>query len=412
MVDTDKPRSKGERDKLFLRNGKFYVRLLFRDRDGVPHEIKKSTGTNDIGKAETFRRKALDDIERELDDRLPKHRVLKRHANPPTVKEYAPRYLEYAKKDKAPSSVVRDKNALQHLVTFLGDVHLDKLGQHIKHERLEAYNEARLAEKAAPRTVNIEVKTLQRMCSVAIEEGILEASPLRGVKHLEESRRTIILKSEDLRVIIERAQPWVRWFLRVALSIGARRGEVLGLQWGDVDFENEELTIRPETSKTKRGRTIGIGPGLMKELRARRQLDADLRVVTIDGVNKPFRDSVSLAFKRIARSIGHPRLTIHDTRHWAVSTMNRLDVSPFEVAEIVGHATPETTGRYSHLTASRRRDIACRLDEIVSGLFDDTTRENLNPLLAFLETLSPEDKAIVRRRLTSNTEEGGTSSKS
>jgi hypothetical protein len=92
--------------------------------------------------------------------------------------------------------------------------------------------------------------------------------------------------------------------------------------------------------------------------------------------------------------------------------MNRLDVSPFEVAEIVGHATPETTGRYSHLTASRRRDIACRLDEIVSGLFDDTTRENLNPLLAFLETLSPEDKAIVRRRLTSNTEEGGTSSKS
>jgi integrase len=401
-----KPTPKGERDGLFIRDGRFHVRIIFRDRQGVLHEIRKSTGTNDEVKAQAFRRKALDDIERELDDRLPKHRVLKRHEAPPTVEKYAPRYLEYAKKDKAPSSVRRDKDALVHLVAFFGDTHLDKLGQHVKHERLERYNEARLAEKAAPRTVNIEVKTLQRMCSVAVEEGILEASPLRGIKHLEESRRTIVLKAEELRAIIERAQPWVRWFLRAALCTGARRGEVLGLQWSDIDFENEELTIRPETSKTKRGRTIGIGPGLMKELRARRQpLNEELRVITLDGVNPPFRDSVSLAFKRIARSIGHPRLTVHDSRHWAVSTMNRLDVSPFEVAEIVGHATPETTARYSHLTASRRRDIARRLDEIVSGLFDETTREDLYPLLARLEALSPSDKAEIRRRLDSDAQE-------
>lgn len=186
-----------------------------------------------------------------------------------------------------------------------------------------------------------------------------------------------------------------RWepFMNLALSTGARRGELCGLSWSDYDAEGGTLTIRHSLAQTRRGialkatktgraRTAPLSRMANDALRAQRASQARDRLANgnlygnLDGA--VFADEVgrrvtpmaaSCAFERIARKAGISTTRLHDLRHTAATTLLLAGVDVRTTAGILGHASASTTlNLYSHLMPEAQREAVDRLGDRLERL--------------------------------------------
>jgi integrase len=148
----------------------------------------------------------------------------------------------------------------------------------------------------------------------------------------------------------------------LALSTGMRRGELLGLQWGDVDLDDDPPFLRVERSveetkaglrlkppKTKRGqRNITLPPETVAMLRAHKVSALELRLVgtikpdtlvfsTVDGgLLSP--DNLSRDWGRVVKAKGLPHVSFHALRHTHVSMLIRKGVDILLISRCLGHS--------------------------------------------------------------------------
>ena len=168
-----------------------------------------------------------------------------------------------------------------HLAPFFGGRDLREL----REEHLLDYVRAKLDANQRPATVHNALSIVRRVCNLAVRDGLLTRNPA--------SRLGEIMRRVDRREATEvrQAEAWteteVRTLLAVAheheirfypallfmLSTGVRRGECLGVQWSDIDFERCRVTIRraivrgaATTPKNGKSRTIAMPPGLASAL--------------------------------------------------------------------------------------------------------------------------------------------------
>jgi integrase len=175
--------------------------------------------------------------------------------------------------------------------------------------------------------------------------------------------------------------------LLVLVSLGARRGELLGLQWGDVDLEARTLSVRRTLEESSAGvhlkqpktvrssRTIALPASTADALRThhaaqqRARLAAGAEFNRLDLVfpgpdGEPWRPSTfAAACRRVFKRAG---LTcrLHDLRHSHATMLLRQGVHPKVVQERLGHANVSITlDIYSHLTANMQQETAEKIDE-------------------------------------------------
>ena len=195
----------------------------------------------------------------------------------------------------------------------------------------------------------------------------------------------------EVQRLLSAAPVGLNLFLRLAANTGARRGEVLALQWQDFDLETRRLVIRRSVSHTsasglvvtdgktgrKGHRSIGLGPSIVEmleeyrreqaEVAAKNELPAPRWLFSHDGGVTPWRpDYVTLAFGRLRKTLGLDSVRLHDLRHFVATTMLSEGVPLATVSNRLGHARKSTTlDRYSHWMPQQDQDAADRLD----GLF-------------------------------------------
>ena len=127
--------------------------------------------------------------------------------------------------------------------------------------------------------------------------------------------------------------------LILAIETAIRRGELLALEWQDINFERRELLIR--RSKTGRSRTIPL------TLRAHKTLLS--MADNNSGLLFPLSaNAVRLAFDRIRKRVGLKHLRFHDLRHEAISRLFELGLTHHEVSSISGHKSADQLFHYSH----------------------------------------------------------------
>jgi integrase len=152
-------------------------------------------------------------------------------------------------------------------------------------------------------------------------------------------------------------------FITLAWEAGARRGELLQLQWQDVDFARGLLTFvndpaRGRHTKGLRSRTIPLSRGALASLQlhaAQFRLSSGSPYVFHHA--RPNRSakrgdrlaSLYNAFRQAARAAGFPDLRFHDLRHSFVTRKLSEGVAAQLVMRYVGHADLATTLRYTHL---------------------------------------------------------------
>src|SRR5438270_13486985 len=115
---------------------------------------------------------------------------------------------------------------------------------------------------------------MRRLLNIAEREGWILRNPMRNGDPLisiadERKRERIVTREEELRLLTaceNRYRKHLRPIVICALDTGMRRGEIFGLKWSDVDFEERVLTIRAFNTKTMQERQVSLTTRLMIEL--------------------------------------------------------------------------------------------------------------------------------------------------
>lgn len=148
------------------------------------------------------------------------------------------------------------------------------------------------------------------------------------------------------------------------LSYGLRRGEVLGLRWQDIDFENNVIRIRQALNLVNYKATIGklktkasrrdlpMVPYIKEALTAHFKAStvyADDLVFHASTGNPIYPNVIAKIFKKLAVNAGVPPISIHEARHTTATLLAQAWASPKEAQVIWGHTSIETTlGLYTH----------------------------------------------------------------
>jgi integrase len=277
-----------------------------------------------------------------------------------TLRELLARYEREVLPHKRPGTQRHQAQQLAWWTQQLGHLRLDQ----VTPARLTACRE-RLAETRAPATVNRYLAVLSHAFSVAVQEwGWLEASSLRRVRRLREPQgRVRWLDDAERQCLLDAcAQSPNRLLLPVvvlALATGARKQELLGLTWREVDLRRERVLLL--VTKTGERRSVPLTGRALTELQTLakvRRLDTALVFPRRDG-RAPL--DIRHAWQQAVRQAGLTDFRFHDLRHCCASYLAMHGASLVEMAEVLGHKTLHMVKRYAHLAEAHTAQVVARM---------------------------------------------------
>jgi integrase len=309
-----------------------------------------------------------------------------------SVAQFLHDWLEHTVKPNRRAKTYRSYEQLvrMHFVPSLGKLRLEKLTpQHV-----QRFLNEKLESDLSARTVQYLHSTLRAALNQALKWGLIKRNVCTLVTPPRPSRYQITpLSPDDARRLVDTAKTHrLGALFSVALALGLRQGEALGLRWQDVDLDNGtvrvthqlqrvngELRLVPPKSEQSR-RTIALPDAVTQQLRQHRIAQLHERLVSGDewvdsghvftATNgAPLDDSnVRRIFKRLLRDAGLPPIRYHDLRHTCASLLLAQNVHPRVVMETLGHSQISLTlGTYSHVSPELQREAADRMN----ALFED-----------------------------------------
>jgi len=221
----------------------------------------------------------------------------------------------------------------------------------------------------APATVNRFLASISHCFSKALEWEWVEANPVKGVSRLTEPKgRDRYLSDEERQRLLTASEkePVLYLIVVLALSTGARRGEIMGLKWKDVDLKAGRAILHETKNGSKRALPIvGHVAELMAEHRKVRRLDSDLVFPDPVVPSKPW--NFEAAWRVARREAELEDFRFHDLRHSAASYLAMGGASLAEIAEILGHKTLAMVKRYSHLSDSHVSSVVSKMNAQIFG---------------------------------------------
>jgi integrase len=183
--------------------------------------------------------------------------------------------------------------------------------------------------------------------------------PKGRVRFLSDAERAALLDACKAST-----DPRLYSFVLLAISTGARAGELTGLTWGDVDLERGTASLR----KTKNGemRAMPIKGAALAAIKAMHSEDTDPATHVFAGPPGPIFDYQDL-FTRARDAAGIKDFRFHDCRHCTGSYLAMNGASASEIAAVLGHKTLVMVKRYSHLSDGHVGSVIERMNEKVFG---------------------------------------------
>ena len=348
--------SLAEFDKRFLKGGKSAVKGSQRRwRYGIGtiylRETKKGSGRwhmdykdgqgkrrREVIKAAQTRGEALIALQAKVSEVFTGKFSPLRKSESVMFKEFADIYMrDYAKKEK--KSWKTDEFRLRKIKESLGDTKLTK----ITDSMIRDYRQQRLDEGISPLTANREMALLKKMFSYAVEKGMIGENPARKVKMFSEvdtARDRVLSRDEEQRLFSELA-PHMKPIVLVGLHSGLRLGEILGLNWSDVNLEKR--TIKVEHTKGKRARFVPVNSVLCAEFEKLRTAKLDAKIIF------PFkRRNVRTGFENALKAAKIEDFTFHDLRRSFGTRLLENGVDIVTIQKLYGHSNVLVTQHYLH----------------------------------------------------------------
>ncbi len=260
----------------------------------------------------------------------------------PTLKEYSKTYMESNGGAKE-NTLAMKKRAIRALVAVLGDYPLNKITPFI----IEKYRiERKEKNKVKDSSINLDVSILSNVFVTAIKAGIIERNPCKDVKPFKITQtRDRILSQPEIALLLDRLQGKDRLMVAMGLFAGMRLGEVLSLQWQDIDFVKGLITFTQ--NKTGKAVIIPLSSYLAEKLQGYRDKTGGM-IFGNEKRNVLLVREFSTYFSNLFKSLGIQNFTFHNLRHTFASLQADLGTGAIITKEMLGHSTLDMTVRYSH----------------------------------------------------------------
>ena len=310
----------------------------------------------------------------------------------PTVEQWMTLWLDtIAARRIRPSTAAGYRTCLNRINRDLGHHRIDRL----QPEALEAFYLKLAAEGLSPATVLLHHRVVSRALKVALQRGRIARNVATLVDAPTVNRDEVVpLTAAKARLLLDAARELpngARW--SVALALGLRQGEALGLLWDAIDLDAGTLTVRRALQrqtgkglvlvepKSKAGRrTIKLPAALCGALRQHRaeQLQRRMAAANVweDGGyvfcqpnGRPIDARQDwLAWKALLKAAGVRDARLHDARHTAATLLLQQGVPARVAMQILGHSQISLTlGTYSHVVPELADEAAERMGNALWG---------------------------------------------
>jgi integrase len=278
-----------------------------------------------------------------------------------------------------------------HVLPLLGKVKLQKLGpQHL--QRL--YNTKR-EEGYSPQTVQHIHRLLHRALKDAVRWNLVPRNvcDLVDTPHVPKKEMQALTPEQAQQLLDAARDDPLEALYVLALNTGMREGELLALQWKDIDFKRGKLQVKrkimrlpkkgfvisePKTARSKR--SIPLAPLTLEALKRHRLRQYEQRqeagplwdeqdLVFCNSMGRPIEvgNMLRRSFRPLLAKAGLPRIRFHDLRHSCATLLLTMEVHPKVVQERLGHSQISVTlDMYSHVLPSMQEDATRRLETLLA----------------------------------------------
>lgn len=309
-----------------------------------------------------------------------------------TIKTYA-RYEIYLKRINQGIGhlKLKDITPLQ-LNAFYRSLEADGVNQRKRYdEKGDLINNGKLA----PKTILDHHRVISKILSTAVKWGLLEKNvAMRADPPKVPHREISYLNEKEVRqmlTLLEKEPIQYQTMITLLVYTGIRRGELCGLEWKDIDFENQVMhvvrsaqyignktmiTKEPKTKSGIRHFSLSIHACILLKKYRRWQLEqkfnagdrweeSDRLFTSWNG--KPIHpDTVTDWFSKFIKRSGLPYVTLHSLRHTNATLMIAEGTDVCTVSRRLGHANTATTlNIYAHALKSKDREAANTLDNVL-----------------------------------------------
>ena len=311
-------------------------------------------------------------------------------------------FEEYAKLNLRSTTYERMRQLTHRVYPAIGHLRMDKITARqlqgfVNSLAKEGANE-KTGKPLASKTIRHNLSFISDVFSYAVKMDLLSDNPCRKVTIPKgEVKEKPIYSQEEMALLLTRisGEPtkYRAFFFLIAYS-GFRRSEMLGLEWKDVDFEHNVITIKrtsnytagrgtyTDTTKTKRSqRVLKISPyimGILKELKDEQDEEAhrlgDKWVETdrlfVKWNGEPMNNQTPYGWlKEFCEKNELPFYGIHSFRHFAASALISAGLDVTTVSGALGHCNSGTTlNVYSHMFQNAQARVAEAMDGAFSFL--------------------------------------------
>jgi integrase len=345
--------------------------------DGTPYqERRKAPGKTKADAVEYARQREAHLIRHGLSEKAareaPRIPLLRDFALPTWLERYA------GERGLKPSTLSRYASLLDaHILPALGYLALDRVDSGAASElaALMGAKDYSLTHRRGAQAV------LGKLLRCAVRWEVIPEYPIKHAPEIPVPRGTERWYSDrECERLVEAAEKHAQNTLLVVLlgvDAGLRPGEMLALEWADLDLEEARVTVRRQdwhghtgTPKGGKPRTLKLTPRLTQALKAAKHLRAR-RVIVDDAGRSTTANTMRLWLKSAERLAGLPEKgEIRILRHTFCSRLAAAGAPARSIQALAGHASLLTTQTYMHLSpleADRSIDLLGGGDEKETG---------------------------------------------
>ena len=282
--------------------------------------------------------------------------------NIPTFATFAEKWFQAYVIPNNKTSEQRAKKYILHasLIPFFKKAPVNKITTH----QIDLYKAHELKAGVSNKTLKNRLTVLNKCLTTAYEWLELAEKPPKVRWPKCASYRTDYLSAEECELLLVSASGTPKEMIFTALRTGLRQGELKGLQWSDIDWENRILTVRYSRCdykkelvppKNNKPRSIPLDIDVFEMLHKRKRSTGYVFLDT-DGV--PFDNKrLTRRLAKIRKTAGLRPFGWHTLRHTFGSHLAMRGAPMAAVKDLMGHSNIVTTMRYVHMAPSTLRSV-------------------------------------------------------
>jgi integrase len=288
-----------------------------------------------------------------------------------TIGALIPRFLQRQRERLRPRSYVESVRHLERDLRPFHPLSIAKLDR-----RTIAAKLVEIADSNGPATANRLRSTLSAFCAWAVKEGLLEANPAALTnKAVENGPRDHLISDTELASIWSAlGDDDYSVVVKLLALLCARREEIMGLRWDEIDLANALITLAPERCKGKRAFLIPLSPPALAILAARQAQAGDREFVFGTSQRRGLQNG-SIYKKRLDEKIAASGAVVrpwvlHDFRRLVSTSLHeRLNTPPHIVESCLGHSIRGIAGVYNKSSyIDERRRALQRWADLVTAI--------------------------------------------